>query len=85
MILFRSPGRVRAAARTVAAALALSACSSTSDTASETVGSTAASSAAATEIVVTHAQGETTVPVNPQKVVTFDMASLDTLDALGVP
>ena len=84
MTLFRSPGRVRAAALTVAAALALSACSSGSDTASSTASETAASSAAPTEIVVTHAQGETTVPVNPQKVVTFDMASLDTLDALGV-
>lgn len=39
---------------------------------------------AATEITVTHAQGETQVPVNPETVITFDMASLDTLDALGI-
>jgi iron complex transport system substrate-binding protein len=39
---------------------------------------------AATEITVTHAQGETEVPVNPETVITFDMASLDTLDTLGV-
>jgi iron complex transport system substrate-binding protein len=39
---------------------------------------------AATEITVTHAQGETEVPVQPETVITFDMASLDTLDALGV-
>jgi iron complex transport system substrate-binding protein len=38
----------------------------------------------AEELVVRHAQGETTVPKNPAKVVTFDIATLDTLDALGV-
>ncbi len=43
-----------------------------------------AGTAFADDIVVTHAQGETTVPHNPAKVVTFDMAALDTLDALGV-
>ncbi|MCN0155066.1 siderophore ABC transporter substrate-binding protein [Salinispora arenicola] len=36
-------------------------------------------------VVIEHAQGSTTVPVNPQKVITFDLASLDTLDTLGVP
>lgn len=36
------------------------------------------------EITVTHAQGETVVPVEPQTVVTFDLGVLDTLDALGV-
>lgn len=35
-------------------------------------------------ISITHAQGVTDVPVNPQRVITFDLASLDTLDALGV-
>ena len=40
--------------------------------------------ASATEITVTHAQGETEVPVNPSKVLTFDLASLGTLDTLGV-
>ncbi|WP_210509148.1 siderophore ABC transporter substrate-binding protein [Naasia sp. SYSU D00057] len=37
------------------------------------------------DVTVEHAQGETVVPFAPKTVVTFDMASLDTLDALGVP
>ena len=40
--------------------------------------------ATAADIVVKHAQGETSVAQNPAKVVTFDYAALDTLDALGV-
>ncbi|KKB13203.1 iron ABC transporter substrate-binding protein [Devosia geojensis] len=44
----------------------------------------AASAAFAQEITVTHAQGETVLPDTPAKVITFDIASLDTLDALGV-
>ncbi|GGI09259.1 siderophore ABC transporter substrate-binding protein [Egicoccus halophilus] len=36
------------------------------------------------EVTVAHAQGETTVPFDPQTVVTFDLGALDTLDALGV-
>src|SRR3712207_4655068 len=40
--------------------------------------------AAPEEITVTHAQGETTVPVNPERVLTFDFAALTTLDALDV-
>ncbi|WGD38522.1 siderophore ABC transporter substrate-binding protein [Lysinibacter sp. HNR] len=39
---------------------------------------------AVAEITVEHAQGSTVVPLSPEKVVTFDMASLDTLDTLGV-
>lgn len=35
-------------------------------------------------IVVSHAQGETTVARNPETVLVFDLASVDTLDALGV-
>lgn len=35
-------------------------------------------------ITVTHAQGETEVPVTPETVVSFDLAALDTLDALGI-
>lgn len=35
-------------------------------------------------LTVTHAQGETEVADNPQTVLVFDLASLDTLDALGV-
>ena len=36
------------------------------------------------EVVVTHAQGETTVPVNPEVVFSFDITSIDTLTELGV-
>lgn len=35
-------------------------------------------------IVIKHSKGETEVPVNPGKVVVFDMGTLDTIDALGV-
>jgi iron complex transport system substrate-binding protein len=39
----------------------------------------------ATTVTVEHAQGSTAnVPVNPEKVFTFDLGVLDTLDALGV-
>lgn len=37
------------------------------------------------EVTVTHAQGETVVPLNPAKVFSFDIASVDTLLALGIP
>ena len=64
-------------ALTLAGALAFSGCA-------QTPAESAPKKAAATEIDVEHAQGTTEVPVNPQKVITFDMASLDTLDTLGV-
>jgi iron complex transport system substrate-binding protein len=38
----------------------------------------------AEEITVHHAQGETRVPANPKTVATLDIASLDTLAAIGV-
>lgn len=44
-----------------------------------------ASAVRADDLVVTHAQGETTVPANPQTVVVFTLGALDTLDAIGVP
>lgn len=68
---------LRIAASAAAAALlaaTLSACGS-SDEASGTNEDT---------VTVEHAQGETEVPVNPDSVLTFDIASLDTMDALGV-
>lgn len=37
-----------------------------------------------TEVTVTHELGETTVPVNPEKVVVFDFGTLDTMSELGV-
>lgn len=43
-----------------------------------------ASGAFADEITVKHAQGETVLPDTPKTVITYDLAALDTLDALGV-
>ncbi len=37
------------------------------------------------EVTVTPPQGETTVALNPQRVVVFDYSALDTLDQLGIP
>jgi iron complex transport system substrate-binding protein len=46
---------------------------------------TATPAGEAATITVEHAQGSTaSVPVNPEKVFTFDLGVLDTLDALGV-
>lgn len=36
-------------------------------------------------IAVQHSQGTTQIPVDPKKVVTFDLGALDILDALGIP
>lgn len=47
-----------------------------------TTGSTQTQAAAT--IKVTHNLGETEVPLNPQRVVVYDLGMLDTLDALGV-
>lgn len=38
----------------------------------------------AADIVIKHKQGETTLTAKPEKVLVFDLASLDTLSALGV-
>ncbi len=38
----------------------------------------------AQSVTVKHAAGETVLPAPPKKVVVFDLASLDTLDALGI-
>ncbi|WP_230533569.1 siderophore ABC transporter substrate-binding protein [Microvirga roseola] len=38
----------------------------------------------AQDIKIQHAQGETAIPASPKKVLVFDLASLDTLDALGI-
>ncbi|RLQ86842.1 siderophore ABC transporter substrate-binding protein [Notoacmeibacter ruber] len=38
----------------------------------------------ADEIVIDHAQGQTTLPAKPEKVLVYDLGVLDTLDALGV-
>lgn len=65
-----------AGALSLSAVLLLAACA--------TPASTADSADEATTVSVKHAQGTTEVTLNPSKVVTFDYASLDTLDALGV-
>jgi iron complex transport system substrate-binding protein len=61
-----------------AAVLALSACGG-----AET-DSRGRDTAGATEVTVTHAQGETTVPVDPETVVVFDVGVISTLDSLDV-
>nr|WP_246408475.1 siderophore ABC transporter substrate-binding protein [Microvirga lupini] len=40
--------------------------------------------AIAQDLKVQHAKGETTVPMRPKKILAFDLASLDTLNTLGV-
>lgn len=40
--------------------------------------------ATAQELTINHVQGETTVPVNPEVVFSYDVTSIDTLTALGV-
>lgn len=47
--------------------------------------SCAAVSAQAEPVEVSHVQGSTTLPAKPEKVIVLDFATLDTLDALGVP
>ncbi len=41
-------------------------------------------SAQAEELTIKHSKGETTVKLNPSKVVVFDMGILDIIDALGI-
>src|SRR3712207_8610248 len=62
---------------TVATALAVSACGGGEDT-------TAEAAAESDEVNDAHAQGETAVPVDPQRVVVFDVGVLSTLVSLGV-
>ncbi|MGY1637040.1 siderophore ABC transporter substrate-binding protein [Geodermatophilus sp. SYSU D00742] len=66
---------------TAAAALALSACGGGGTDAQAASGST---DSTPTEVTVTHAQGETTVPVDPETVVVFDVGVISTLDSLDV-
>lgn len=85
MLTHRSVARRSAAAVVVAGlGLALTACASTAEPGDEVDGSPAEVEEGPSEITVTHAQGETTVPVNPETVLTFDLATLDTLDLLGI-
>jgi iron complex transport system substrate-binding protein len=77
-----SPTRLATSVAALAAgALLLSGCGGT---VAEEKPESGSAEAAPEEITVTHAQGETTVPVKPERVLTFDIAALTTLDALGV-
>ncbi len=74
----RTPSRPLAAlSLTVATALAVGACGGSEDP-------TAEASSGSGEVTVAHAQGETAVPADPQRVVVFDVGVLSTLDSLGV-
>lgn len=81
---------VRGLALLSLAAVGLSACAGASQPAAEpdvqdgAVTADPADDSAPTEVTVTHAQGETTVPVNPETVLVFDLATVDTLAELGV-
>jgi iron complex transport system substrate-binding protein len=77
----RTPARPLATlSLTLAAALAMTACGE-GDAATEASAGTAE---AGGEVTVTHAQGETTVPVDPETVVVFDVGVISTLDSLDV-
>jgi iron complex transport system substrate-binding protein len=70
---------VRSVALAGAAALALAGCGSGGGE------QQAASGAAPQTVTVNDAKGPVEVPLQPQKVITFDMSLLDSLDTLGVP
>lgn len=55
----------------------------TADTEAAADTATATQDAAPAEVTITHAQGETTVPTNPETVVVFDLGALDMLDWAG--
>lgn len=76
----RSTRATGVAALSLTTALALGACGGGTDTSE----AAAPASGGPTEVTVTHAQGETTVPVDPETVVVFDLGVLATLDSLGV-
>jgi iron complex transport system substrate-binding protein len=76
----RSTRATGVAALSLTAALVLGACGG----GEETAAAAATTSSGPTEVTVTHAQGETTVPVDPETVVVFDLGTLATLDSLDV-
>ncbi|MCL3861028.1 siderophore ABC transporter substrate-binding protein [Actinotalea sp. K2] len=80
-----SPWRRTTAAATATVLLAaLTACATAEAPTEQTPAPESGATLAPSEVTVTHAQGETTVPLTPQVVLTFDLASLDTLATLGV-
>ena len=76
----RTTSATGVAALSLSAVLALSACGGTEDTAAAADGA----GSAPAEVTVAHAQGETTVPADPETVVVFDLGTLATLDSLDV-
>lgn len=78
------PRRVLATAPLLVAATALLTSGCAATTADADAAPASAADDAPAQLTVTHAQGETTVPADPETVLTFDLAALDTLDALGV-
>lgn len=68
----------------VMALFAMIAAACNSSTSNEENAEPAESDEKPTEVTVTHELGETTVPVNPEKVVVFDFGSLDTMAELGI-
>src|SRR4051794_38311975 len=75
--MHRSTRPVAGAVLSATALLALAACGGGEPTAE-------AATTTGGEVTVAHAQGETTVPVDPETVVVFDVGVLSTLDSLGV-
>lgn len=63
-------------------AIIAAACSSAASKEENT--DSAKNSGQASEVTISHKLGETTVPVNPEKVVVFDFGSLDTMAELGI-
>jgi iron complex transport system substrate-binding protein len=76
----RSTRATGVAALSLSAALTLGACGSDEEAAE----AAAPAAGGPTEVTVAHAQGETTVPVDPETVVVFDLGVLATLDSLGI-
>ncbi|WP_137843017.1 siderophore ABC transporter substrate-binding protein [Microbacterium sp. 2FI] len=70
----------------IAASLALTTAAALAGCATGTPAASEESAAAAVPetLTIEHAQGETEVDTNPETVIVLDLASLDTLDALGV-
>lgn len=70
--------------RTVLAALAVPAVAVTACGGDSDDPTAAAAGAGGETVTVTDSRGEQEVPLDPERVVVFDLASLDTMDALGV-
>lgn len=70
---------------TLLTAVLLHGCTQNSNSASPAAqASTSVSTAATGKVQVQHSRGTTEVPAQPQRVVVFDLSSLDTIDALDI-